>query len=404
MNNVLIITPQNIMPPTDGGKLCMYSRIVALNNLNNKVYLAMGNTDVNITEEYPKALTYLSGYISSPRVNKEIYKSNIRDIFFEICKWFLSGKPRQAQTLDSLDNRKKIMDFINDNFINIIVLETVFAAELIDLEICKQKNIRIVVIEHNVEYEFIKDCLPNMRMAAYMESRRVKKYEKRVNDIADEVIAISPYDVEKIKNNLNISHARYLPVTLSATESVWEEHNSDYILFTGSLNFPPNFKGIKWFLEKVWGQYHMLYPDIKLKITGAANKEASKMLSRYKNVFLTGFLEEAEFDKLKQNALFEIIPVISGSGIKIKLLEALSMGIPVIGTKHCYEGIPFDEIHNPYYVAKDEKDFLQAMSLFTKDKSIRDEYSKNGNEFYNLIYASDCNKKNWNDVVTGNFS
>ena len=51
MNNVLIVTPQNILPPSDGGKLCMYSHIAALYNENNKIYLAMGNfTEVKMEQ------------------------------------------------------------------------------------------------------------------------------------------------------------------------------------------------------------------------------------------------------------------------------------------------------------------------------------------------------------------
>lgn len=399
MNNILIVTPQNIIPPVDGGKLCMYSRILALQGKNNHVYLAMGNANIDLDKVYPKAMSHIRDYISLPRKNKEIKKSNFKDICVEVFKWFVSGKPRQAQTLFSIDNRKSAMAFIVDKGIDVIVLETVFASELIDIDLCKKMGIRLVVVEHNVEYEFIKDCMPNMRFASCIESSRIKSYEKRIDDLADEVIAISPYDADKLKRELNISNIKYLPVTLINQSNKWEGNDSSYILFAGSLKFAPNFRGIKWFLENIWHQYYMKYPNVKLKISGSFDNKGRNLISEHRNVVLTGFIDELEFDQLKRNALFEIIPIISGSGIKIKLLEALSMGIPVIGTQHCYDGIPFSNDITPYCVAKNAQEFLEAMILLTDNKKMRIDFSKRGYEFYNSIYASNSNMKNWIDMI-----
>lgn len=174
MNNVLILTPQNILPPGDGGKLCMYSRIVALYNKNNKIYLAMGNTNVDIEIVYPGIMRYVSDYVVLPRASVEMKKANFITCFFEIVRWFLSGKPRQAHTLHSNENRKKLMEFVRKKKINVIVLETIFSGELVDMELCQNENVRIILVEHNVEYKFIKDCLFDMKIPAWIESRRVK--------------------------------------------------------------------------------------------------------------------------------------------------------------------------------------------------------------------------------------
>lgn len=399
MNNVLIVTPQNILPPGDGGKLCMYSRIVALYNENNKIYLAMGNTNVDVDNVYPDIMRYVSDYVVLPRASVEMKKADFIACFFEIARWFLSGKPRQAHTLHSNENRKKLMEFVKEKKINVIVLETIFSGELLDLELCKKENIRLVLVEHNVEYKFIKDCLFNMKIPVSIESRRVKKYERSILKKADLVVALSPKDAEILKKDFQINKLKYLPTTLSASTLVWNNTNSDYILFAGSLKFPPNYYSIIWFLKNVWTEFTKSHPNLKLKITGANTEKIRNEIHCYPNVVFTGFLDEYEFNLLKVNALFEIIPIIIGSGIKIKLLEALSIGIPVIATKHCYEGVPYKTDNAPYYVANNDADFLKAMEIFATNNDVRLEYSHNGKVFYNDIYASAENKNNWIDLL-----
>lgn len=399
MNNVLIVTPQNILPPSDGGKLCMYSHIAALYNENNKIYLAMGNTDVDIEGVYPNVMQYLSDYIVLPRVSVELKKANFIARISEIISWFLSGKPRQAHTLGSNLNTKLLMEFVREKNINVIILETIFSGELLDFEFCKKENIRLVAVEHNVEYKFIKDCLFEMKIPAWIESNRVKKYEQYILKQADFVVAISPRDAEVLAKEFEIAKMAYLPALLPRATDMWSNRDSDYILFAGSLTFYPNYYSIMWFLKNVWTKFNKMCPNLKLKITGATTEKIKEDIKMYKNVVFTGFLEEYEFNLLKTDALFEVIPIIMGSGIKIKLLEALSMGIPVIATPHCYEGIPYNNMDNPYYVARSDEEFIEAMKMFVADKQLRMQYSKSGNKFYNQIYSSEVNKNNWLNIL-----
>ena len=398
MNNIIVVTPQNIMPPSDGGKKCMYAHILSLHEYNDNIFLAMGNIDEK--NAYSNTLSHLKGYIPLFRQNKKIKRSNILIKCFEICKWFLSGKPRQAQTLSSNKNRKKLMKFIKDNKISTIVLETVFASELIDIENCKRNDIKIILIEHNIEYKFIKDCLSKFKLAATIESHRTKKYELDIITQVDKVIAISPQDAKELNGLIGEERVQYMPMPMPKKQIGWKNANTNYIVFSGSLNFYPNYCAIKWLLENTWDKFHEIHPNITLKITGNVSDKIKKEMQKYENVVFTGFLDDNELEKLAFNTLFEIIPINKGSGIKIKLLEALSVGIPVIATKHCYDGIPFNVTEiEPYCVANNAQEFLDAMCMFIKNDVLRERYSQFGYKFYNNVYASLENKEKWNDII-----
>lgn len=391
MKKILVISPQVIVPPSDGGKKCMYYQIEALLSFDLEVSLVMGNDDNNgIKDENKGYLSKLKQVLIFPRINKKITKSKFGFKIYEILKWIISLKPRQAQTISSERNKKKVTEYIINNNINYIVLETPFAFEYIEINRIRNKNIKIITIEHNVEYLFRKDCLEKLGIFATWEIYLTKKYEKKVLKNSNLVIAISPKDKEILKRKFKINNIKYISTFWNKTEEKWKNSETNYIIFSGSLNFYPNYHGIKWFLENVFSKFIIKYPNIKLKITGNVDLKIKNELIKYKNIEFTGFLSDEEMQSILTNCLFMVIPIIKGSGIKIKLLEALSMGIPVIATKHCFEGIPYEwNIEEPYLVSQNKDDFIDKMYLLVQSKKYREEISKEANEFFYKTYENE---------------
>lgn len=394
MKKILVISPQVIIPPSDGGKKCMYYQIEALFSFDLEISLVMGNDDnddnndiIYKTKNYLPKLKHIFVF---PRINKKIKNSKFLFKMYEILKWIISLKPRQAQTISLKKNKEKITEYIINNNIDCVILETPFAFEYIEINRVKNKNIKIITIEHNVEYLFRKDCLEKLGMFAAWEIYLTKKYEGKVLKNSNLVIAISPKDEEILKRKFKINNIKYVPTFWREIEKKWKNNETNYIIFSGSLNFYPNYHGIKWFLENIFSKFIIKYPDIKLKITGNVDLKIKNELIKCKNVEFTGFLSNEEMQSILTNCLFMVIPIIKGSGIKIKLLEALSMGIPVIATKHCFEGIPYEwNVEEPYLVSQNKDDFIDKMCLLVQSKKYREEISKKANEFFYKTYGNE---------------
>lgn len=103
------------------------------------------------------------------------------------------------------------------------------------------------------------------------------------------------------------------------------------IAFVGSLNWPPNRQGIEWFLQKCWGGILREMPHAKLIVIGKnLTEDIAEFIRSYPNVELKGFVEDIR-DYIRQSQV-SIAPMISGSGIKNKILEAWALGQPVVST------------------------------------------------------------------------
>ena len=115
MKKCIVISPQVIIPPTDGGKNSMYNHLISLAKISN-ISLVMGNNDDNNVNKY------LNDYLNNikkifvfERVNKKIKKINYLKKCLEIIKWFFSFKPRQAQTIESKKNKNIVTKYIIEN-------------------------------------------------------------------------------------------------------------------------------------------------------------------------------------------------------------------------------------------------------------------------------------------------
>lgn len=386
MKKIMIISPQLILPPSDGGKKSTYYLLKGLTK-KYQVYYVMGNCKEDISPSLKNGYLAKMDGLFIKRHRPSLTTDNIIVKCIEGVKWLLSNKPRPAQTIENKNDKSIVTKYIIDKQIDSVILITPYASEYVDLNILKHNNIKIILREENIESKFVKELYDQHNIIGNIETKRVEKYEKKMINRADEIVCISPEDCsELIIGNANKSH--YIPVCFEQPPLKWSDRDSDYILFSGALSFVHNHIGIIWFLKNVFEEYKKFYPKIKLKITGNVHDDVKKEIMQYNDVEFTGFLDEDKMKRMLSNCLFMIAPIITGSGVKIKLIEALSMGIPVVATEHCEKGIPLGA-EQAYLVAKQESDFLAHMKLLTSSKEKRENISKNAVAFFEKNYNVD---------------
>lgn len=393
---ILFITTRKMYPVSDGGQKGIELHFNLFRDRDDFIAVVMSNVNDDC-RDWKEYFPRIDDMLVIKRCHPQIGKNPVKALW----QWYISGKPRRAQVVESEDNKKRVMDYIIKNKIETVVLEGPYSAEHIDFKQLKAMGIRIVTVDHNVEYLFQKENLRRFGALKWLEIFRLKHYEREILSKSDLVITVSPHDAGFLSKEFNLKNVKHIPVPLRSKLAQWKESNKPYIVFNGSLNNYINRISMQWFLDAVWKVYAHKHSNVKLKITGGISGCIKEKIEKcYTNIDFTGFLAEDELEQLMTECLFEISPIIYGSGIKLKLLEALAYGIPTIAMRHCFEGAWYDVgKYTPYIVADDAKAFLGAMERLTIDKEYRRKISVQAKVHFNEIYDSKENRESWYEAL-----
>lgn len=163
------------------------------------------------------------------------------------------------------------------------------------------------------------------------------------------------------------------------------------IIFTGSLNWPPNQMAIQWFLNSCWKNVLAARPDASLIIIGKLLQDDLKRdLERHTNVQVVGFVPDIR--SYVQTAEVSIAPMVSGSGIKNKVLEAWAMGQAVVATPLAARGLRCAHDQD-ILIGADAKEFAEAVVNVLSNETLRSRLGDNGRSNVVSNYS-------WDGVVT----
>ncbi len=248
-------------------------------------------------------------------------------------------------------------------------------------------NGKVILHQHNAEYTLWESMAKTMRfgpkkIAVLSEVSRIKAAEKTYCNKADLVWA-APSDIDALKKigvTTPFSHTLHLgkEALLSYPALNFHKENKN-LLFVGSLDWEANVSGLLWFIDSVWPLILAKQDNATLTVIGKnPDKRLIKAAKKTKHITFKGFVKH--LDAAFLNAKISIAPLLFGSGIKVKVVEALYRGIPMITTSF---GVQSLEVQNKKHicVCDDPKDFaLTAIKLLEHKKTWTD-LSKNSRAF-----------------------
>jgi glycosyltransferase involved in cell wall biosynthesis len=241
---------------------------------------------------------------------------------------------------------RKVEDYLamllSSEEFDIIQLEGLYLTPYIPV-LRKYSAARLIFRSHNIEH-FIWQRLActskNPLKSRYLSllASRLKKYELEVIHKVDGLVAISPIDLEFFKKNGFEQPAEVVPVAMPRLvfpeDNVQPEPGSVFHL--GSMDWRPNQEGIEWFLEKVWPIVNKQAPDMKFYLAG---KRLPRRYFKYasESVIIAGEVPSAvDFMAGKQ---IMVVPLLSGGGMRVKIIEGMAAGKAIISTTIGAEGI-----------------------------------------------------------------
>ncbi len=367
---ILFLTNKLPYPPKDGGSIATLNMITGLSDAGHEITCLSLNT---VKHSFPieKIPESLSQRISFIGIHCD---SSIRPLRMLVNLLF-SKAPYIAERFNKPEFREKLSQLLREKAFDIVQLEGPYVGHFQETVI-RESTALISFRAHNVEHRIWERKAANENRPLrkwYLRNMagRLKHFEWQVADKSDCLVCISPLDERSfIEMGINkpvitiptgLDMEDYPPSELPGIPSVF---------FIGALDWLPNQEGLEWFLDYVLEPLRKEVPELLFHVAGRnAPKSFEKTLSG-KQVIYHGEVEDSKAFMMSHRIM--VAPLFTGSGIRIKILEAMALGRPVVTTPIGIEGIPATNKREVMVAGNPEMFKDQIITLIRKEDAAQD--------------------------------
>jgi sugar transferase (PEP-CTERM/EpsH1 system associated) len=255
---------------------------------------------------------------------------------------------------------------------------------------------RLILDHHNVESQIIERIAKTSTSKAYRiyagkEWPKLRRYELDVCRSVDRVLVVSNEDASLLRRlSPDLRNITVVPigVDMDYYQPVPRFPDPKTMLSIGTMYWPPNVESIIWFYDSIYPLIKAQIPDAKLSIVGADPVEKIRRLAENDpNVSVPGYVEDDRTTAADCAAF--IVPLSSGSGMRVKILNAMAMALPVVSTTVGAEGILATHGKN-ILIANIPDDFAQECIKLLKDPDLGTQIGDAGRQLMEENYSWDA--------------
>jgi O-antigen biosynthesis protein len=231
-----------------------------------------------------------------------------------------------------------------------------------------------------VDVHYLRESAAFRLGAAYHGAMRDIEVRKRkelaVYEAADLVLVVSAEDAASLTAD-GITTERLFVPNIVTPQARSPARRSNELLFIGGFRHPPNVQGIRWFVSEVYPLVRARVPDVRLKIVGSDAPAEIRALGASPGVDVLGFVEDTR--AVLDCAAVSVAPLLFGAGMKGKVTEALSFGVPVVTTSVGAQGLgAASQIH--LMIADRAEEFADAVVQCLRDPVSAADMGRRGQE------------------------
>ncbi len=333
---ILQLCHKTPFPPTDGGSIAMNQLTQGLLNkgLEVKVIAVAPYGSESIAKRIPQS------YINKTQIETFPIDTRVKPL-----PAFLNLFTRESYNISRFYSRplvKRLAELLQEEKFDIIQLEGLFLTPYIPV-IRQHTGSPLLFRSHNIEHfiwERLARSAKNPLKKLYMKllAKRLKTYEMKTVHQVDGLVAISPLDMHFFKKNGFAQHGITIPVGIDTKDEGVPATNvhENTVFHIGAMDWRPNQDGITWFLETVWPLVVEANPGLRFVLAG---KNIPESFYQYAgpNVEIAGEVPDARDFMLSHELM--VVPLLSGGGMRVKIIEGMAAAKPVISTSIGAEGI-----------------------------------------------------------------
>lgn len=370
---VLQICNKAPYPPNDGSSIAIYNMGEGFISNNVQLHVLTINTKKHFKPDDQIPIEYNE---------KSHYKSVYRDA--SVTPWGAFGNLFSSQSyfvsrFCFSEFEKALMKTLKNNVFDVIQLEGLFVAPYIDT-IRKYSQAKIVLRAHNVEFLIWERHLAHEKSVLKkwylsLQTSRLKKFELDTLSKLDAIVTITDIDKDFFLD-LGFKKPIYTCITGVNVSSYKEKKSNNKkpktIFHFASMDWMPNMEAVEWFLNNCWEKVHKAVPEAKLVLAGRDMPEKFRKLN-LSNVMV---IEKVADSKTFYNEHeIMLVPLLSGSGLRIKIIEGMAYGKPIVSTAIGAEGIKYTHGKN-ILIANSPLEFSDAVISLLQNEEKRMELER----------------------------
>lgn len=386
-------------PPDKGGKMCFLNHITEISQaqgVSSSLVLLDADGDRAAqaghfremgleTEVFPRSLPHVS----------EGFSAGVR----AFASFLTSPEPRICRVRKSDEAIAHVRKLV-ERGLDAIVFEHISGMEMIPPEVFGR--IPVVFVTHNVERRVALDqfrsegVLSPLRLFFLGEYLKTVLYEKRLMKRVSAVISLSECDAQWYSATYGGARIVLTDEPIPGREQLWKGSESGgRLLFIGSHRYFPNLDALRWLAGRFMPELGKLAPEAVLTICGLSEQEARRLGIARRGIEYLGFVDEKALPGLHCSCDLYLCPIRLGSGIKMKILDAMSYHMPVAAVPQSLAGIGAGgplaclDFDDPQASAERvagllrDRSALQAMSDRTRDALV--EYRRARRDFAGAV-------------------
>jgi glycosyltransferase involved in cell wall biosynthesis len=259
---------------------------------------------------------------------------------------------------------------------NLAVLEHFWVAPYVDL--FRNYAERVWCDLHNIESQFFRTLAaaagPGAALAHERFARLSGKLEAELLPRFDGCLVCSELDAKLVRD---VRVAVY-PNTIGWYERRGVEKREE-LVFSGNMEYHPNQQAVRWFHANIWPKLRSRFPELRWRLVGMHAEAVAGVVCGDRRIELTGFVPDAMAEI--ERARLAVVPLLSGSGTRIKILEAWAAGTAVVSTTLGAEGLP-----ECLRIADGAEAFERAVAELLGDGGERRRLAEAGRKVYEQRY------------------
>jgi glycosyltransferase involved in cell wall biosynthesis len=364
---ILVVAPRVPWPPLDGGRVAINAIALGLRDAGAEVELVALNplkhqSDAREVPDRRGALALTSlphdTSMSALRVGLGLL-SGTRSV---VASRF------RSQALESF-----VRDRVSRGDVDVVQVEGPMLSRCIDAARSGNPRAIVAMRSQNVEHEIWRRLAagarrPASRIAMRRVAAQLREHERAANASCDALVAISETDLEAFRALGFTKPSTVIPIGIDTGGCDAAPAGVRGIFFIGSLDYRPNVEGLAWLADEVMPRVRRLAPSISVVAAGSNPPAELAGRAEAAGIRMVGQVPDARAFMAASGVM--AVPLLSGSGVRVKIAEAMAIGVPVVSTTIGAEGLGL-ESGRELVIADGADAFARALVDVEGDAALR---------------------------------